>query len=234
MLGQASAGPSLRALTLTIWEKVLSASCTRSRCLRSRSACRLSASGCSGCKCSVADTRTFSYSRDPLGSSPLTVVTVLWNECGPRVTSSCQEPCAASCRYETMEPSPSQSCSLGSRKRERTPGHPSVSALGDTLPVQSPGSPRTHPIQPTQGTGERGQITQLTALSREAQMGHPCCPGGEGHGYLCHRSPPFEWTTPLWAHTEDPVMRPLHPSRFHLPSSPPGHLHSTVLIAVLT
>lgn len=182
MLGQASAGPSLRALTFTIWEKVLSACCTRSRCLRSWSARRLSASGCPGCKCSVADSRTFSYSRDPLGSSPLTVVTVLWKECGPRVTSSCQEPGAASCRYERMEPSPSQSCSLGSRKRERTPGHPSVSAFGDTLPLQSPGSPRTHPIQPPQREGRvRANHTADCPVQRGTD-GPSMLPGGRATG----------------------------------------------------
>ena len=131
-----------RVLTFTTLEKVRSASCAhswRSCRLRSWPACRCSASGCPGCKCSAAATRTLSYPRAPLGSSTLSVVTVLWNERGPRVTSSCQEPCAASCRYETMEPSPSQSCSLGPRNRERTPGHPSVSALADIRPLQSPG-----------------------------------------------------------------------------------------------
>lgn len=99
----------------------------------------------------------------------------------------------------------------------------------------SPGSLKTHPVLPIEGTGECGQITQLTALSRELQTGHPCCPGGEGQGHQCHWLPP--WSGRLrsglprrLAHTYDTVHT-LH--RTHLRSSPPGYLYSIDLISVL-
>ena len=125
------------------------------------------------------------------------VVTVLWNEGGPWVTSSCQKPCAASCRYETMEPSSLQSCSLGSRERERTPGYPSVSGCSDTLPLRALAP---HPVLYTRGIRLHEQITHSQHVLHTApcpvQRGtvvHPCCPGGGGHGYRYYWSRHFKW-----------------------------------------
>lgn len=101
------------------------------------------------------------------------------------MTSSGQELRAVSCRYETMEPSSSQCCSLGSRERERTQGYPSVSGCSDTLPLQS-WRDGTLGANPTAST-------RLPVLPREAQRGQRCCPGGKGRGdqyrWPCH----FKW-----------------------------------------
>lgn len=223
-------------------EKVRSTSCTHSPwpCrLRSALACRLSASGCSDCMCSVTDTRTCSYSWDPLGSSLSTMVTVLWNDCGPCVISSCQESCAASCKYETMEPSASHSCSLGSRRREKTPGHPSVSVLLDTLPSRAPAHPKHTQYCPSKGWRAWANHTADCPVQKGTN-GPSMLSRWRGHSYQCHWSPPFEWMAPLWVPKAPGSHqwyshRCLHTHHLtHRWSSSPGHLHSIVLDSVLT
>lgn len=63
-------------------------------------------------------------------------------------------------------------------------------SVSDTLPLQVLAHPKHILYCPSKGR-ESVSKSLLTSLSREVQMGHLGCLGGEGQGHQCHWSPPL-------------------------------------------